>query len=74
MSPLRVMARGYSVTLRPGDGVVVRQLSDVEIGDAILVRVPGPERRDPDTGKVRERLPEDCEEIDARVTGKRRRR
>ncbi len=40
MSPLKVMARGYSVTFR-ADGHVVRRATDVAPGDSITVRVAG---------------------------------
>jgi len=59
LSPLRVLARGYSVTLKRSDGSVVRQAADVGVGEEIAIRV---------AGAACERLTE-CEEIDARVTG-----
>ena len=40
MSPLKVMARGYSVTFR-ADGRVVRRAADVAAGDSITVRLAG---------------------------------
>ncbi len=61
LSPLRVLARGYSVTLKKSDGSVVRQAADVGVGEEIAIRV---------AGAACERLTE-CEEIDARVTGTR---
>lgn len=39
LSPLRVLGRGYSVTQRAADGHVVRNVSDVRIGDQILTRL-----------------------------------
>ena len=39
LSPLEVMARGYSVTFRRGDGHLVRSAADVKVGDAIAVRL-----------------------------------
>jgi exodeoxyribonuclease VII large subunit len=61
LSPLRVLARGYSVTLKKSDGSVVRQAADVAVGEEIAIKV---------AGAACERLTE-CEEIDARVTGTR---
>ncbi|HYG77433.1 MAG TPA: exodeoxyribonuclease VII large subunit [Planctomycetota bacterium] len=39
LSPLRVLDRGYSVTLRTKDGKVVRSISDVADGEEIRTRV-----------------------------------
>ncbi|MCA9218875.1 MAG: exodeoxyribonuclease VII large subunit [Planctomycetales bacterium] len=39
LSPLRVLRRGYSVTQRAADGQVVRDASDVGVGDEILTRL-----------------------------------
>ncbi|MEZ6113126.1 MAG: exodeoxyribonuclease VII large subunit [Pirellulaceae bacterium] len=39
LSPLRVLGRGYSVTQRAADGQVVRDASDVGVGDEILTRL-----------------------------------
>ena len=61
MSPLAVMARGYSVTFRAGDGHVVRGADDVRPGDAISIRVA--------RGK-RAALSE-CDDIEATVTATR---
>jgi exodeoxyribonuclease VII large subunit len=61
LSPLRVLARGYSVTLKKSDDSVVRQAADVRVGEEITIKV---------AGAACERLKE-CEEIDARVTGTR---
>lgn len=61
LSPLRVLGRGYSVTLKKSDGSVVRQAADVAVGEEIAIKV---------AGAACERLTE-CEEIDARVTGTR---
>jgi exodeoxyribonuclease VII large subunit len=61
MSPLAVMARGYSVTFREADGHVVRGAEDVAPGDAISIRVA--------RGK-RSSLAE-CDDIEAVVTATR---
>ncbi len=39
LSPLAVLARGYSVTSREADGRVVTRASDLQIGDVIRTRV-----------------------------------
>jgi exodeoxyribonuclease VII large subunit len=39
LSPLAVLARGYSVTTRELDGQIVRDASDVQPGDAIRTRL-----------------------------------
>ena len=39
LSPLAVLARGYSVTSREADGRVVTQASDLQVGDVIRTRV-----------------------------------
>lgn len=38
LSPLKVLARGYSVTMRP-DGAVIRRAAEVQPGDAIRTRL-----------------------------------
>ncbi len=38
LSPLAVLARGYSVTQRDGDATVVRDAGDLELGDRLLTR------------------------------------
>ena len=38
LSPLKVLARGYSVTQRPRDLTVVRNASDLQIGEELLTR------------------------------------
>lgn len=38
LSPLSSLARGYSICLRP-DGGVVKSLSQVDIGEPVVVRV-----------------------------------
>ncbi len=43
MSPLKVMARGYSVTFRSSDGHVVRSAADVAPGDAVSIRLARPD-------------------------------
>ncbi len=58
MNPLKVMARGYSVTFRRADGRVVRSSADVQVGDELAIRfAPG------SCATLAE-----CEEVDARVT------
>ncbi|MCI0672650.1 MAG: exodeoxyribonuclease VII large subunit, partial [Myxococcaceae bacterium] len=57
MSPLKVMARGYSVTFRRADGAVVRSASDVRVGEDVIIRLAGVDCREPS----------DCEELEARV-------
>jgi exodeoxyribonuclease VII large subunit len=61
MSPLAVMARGYSVTFRAEDWKVVRGADDVRPGDAISIRLA--------RGK-RAALAE-CDDIEATVTATR---
>lgn len=39
LSPLRVLARGYSMTLRSDAHTVVRSAGDVEVGDLIVTRL-----------------------------------
>jgi exodeoxyribonuclease VII large subunit len=39
LSPLAVLARGYSVTLRPETGAVLRDAAAVEVGDEVSVRL-----------------------------------
>ncbi len=38
LSPLAVLARGYSVTQRDGDGTVVRDASELNVGDRLVTR------------------------------------
>jgi len=59
MSPLHVLARGYSVTLKKIDGKVVRRASDVAIGEALTIKLAGT-----DCQQLK-----DCDEIEAKVTG-----
>ena len=59
MSPLKVMARGYSVTFRKEDGRVVRSASQVQLGDELAIRLAGG-----DCNSL-----EECDEVDAQVTG-----
>jgi exodeoxyribonuclease VII large subunit len=59
LSPLAVLARGYSVTFRRKDGHVVRAANEVKVGDEIAIRLA------PNGCRVLD----DCEEIDAKVTG-----
>jgi len=61
MSPLKVMARGYAVVFRSRDQRVVRSASQVEVGEALAIKVAGAGCQ----------APEDCERIDATVTGTR---
>src|SRR5499427_8520988 len=61
MSPLKVMARGYAVVFRSRDQRVVRSASQVEVGEGLAIKVAGPGCQ----------APEDCERIDATVTGTR---
>jgi hypothetical protein len=65
MSPLAVMARGYSLTFKAADATLVRSAAEVEVGEALVIRVlpkgEGPER----SGLG------DCELIEAQVTAKR---
>src|SRR5215813_9089662 len=39
MSPLKVMARGYSVTFRKEDGRVLRRASQVKLGDELAIKL-----------------------------------
>ena len=39
ISPLATLARGYAIVQRAADGAVVRSMSDVQVGEAIRVRV-----------------------------------
>jgi exodeoxyribonuclease VII large subunit len=39
LSPLAVLARGYSVTLRASDGAVLRSADEVEVGQSIETRL-----------------------------------
>lgn len=64
MSPLKVMGRGYALVFRTRDRQVVRSASQVEVGEAVEIRVAG-------AGCDR---PEDCEQIDAAVTSTRGKR
>ena len=41
MSPLSVLARGYSLTTKASDGKLVRRAADVREGDRIVIRVAG---------------------------------
>jgi len=58
LSPLQVLARGYSVTFRRSDGHVVRTAADVKPGDAVAIRLAP-------RGAL---TLDECEEIDATVT------
>ena len=58
MSPLKVMARGYSVTIRKRDGVVVRTMADVRLGEGLAIKL----------ASAGARTLEGCEEIEATVT------
>ena len=58
MSPLKVMARGYSVVFRRDDQRVVRSASQVSPGDPVEIKLAGAGCE----------VPEDCERIDATVT------
>ena len=58
MSPLAVLARGYSVTFRRADGAVVRRASQVKVGDDLAIRLAAPGSR----------TLAECEEVDATVT------
>ena len=51
LSPLAVLARGYSVTRRPETGQVLRDASAVEIGDEVNVRLRQRELQCRVTGK-----------------------
>jgi exodeoxyribonuclease VII large subunit len=59
MSPLQVLARGYSVTLKKIDGKVVRRASEVAIGEALTIKL---------AGAGCQQL-SDCDEVEAKVTG-----
>ena len=59
MSPLKVMGRGYALVFRSRDRQVVRSASQVTVGEAIEIRVAGSGCESPD----------DCEQIDATVSG-----
>ncbi len=59
MSPLKVMARGYSVAFRKSDGRVVRTASQVQVGDELAIKLGGAGCN----------TLEECEEVDAQVTG-----
>ncbi len=61
MSPLQVMARGYAVVFRSRDQRVIRSASQVEVGEALAIKVAAAGCE----------TPEDCEQIDATVTGTR---
>ncbi|MFL5350473.1 MAG: exodeoxyribonuclease VII large subunit [Hyalangium sp.] len=58
MSPLKVMARGYSVTMRRRDGAVVRTISDVQPGEVLGIKLASSGAKSLDG----------CEEIEATVT------
>jgi exodeoxyribonuclease VII large subunit len=58
MSPLKVMARGYSVTIRRRDGAVVRTVAEVRPGEGLAIKL----------ASVGARTLEGCEEIEATVT------
>jgi exodeoxyribonuclease VII large subunit len=58
ISPLKVMARGYSVVFRRDDQRVVRAASQVQPGDALQIKLAGAGCKTPD----------DCDQIDATVT------
>jgi len=58
MSPLKVMSRGYAVTLRKSDGGVVRSIADVQPGEQLGIKFAS-------TGA---RTLGACEEIEATVT------
>jgi exodeoxyribonuclease VII large subunit len=59
MSPLKVMARGYGVVFRKQDRRIVRTVSQVQLGDELAIKLA-----DADSTTM-----EECEEIDAQVTG-----
>jgi exodeoxyribonuclease VII large subunit len=59
MSPLQVLARGYSVTLKTIDGKVVRRASDVAMGESLTIKL---------AGAGCQQL-KDCDQIEAKVTG-----
>lgn len=59
MSPLKVLGRGYSVVFQAEEGRLVRKAADVQVGDALRIRLAG---GTPSSLS-------DCDEIDARVTG-----
>jgi exodeoxyribonuclease VII large subunit len=58
MSPLKVMTRGYSVVFRKADSRVVRAASEVQVGEALEIKVGGAGCQSL----------EDCGQIDAQVT------
>jgi len=45
LSPDAVLERGYSITRRERDGVIVRRAGDVEDGEVLLTRVSAGELR-----------------------------
>ncbi len=59
MSPLKVMARGYAVVFRKQDRRIVRTASQVQLGDELAIKLA-----DADSATM-----EECEEVDAQVTG-----
>jgi exodeoxyribonuclease VII large subunit len=59
MSPLKVMARGYAMVFRKQDRRIVRTVSQVQLGDELAIKLA-----DADSTTM-----EECEEIDAQVTG-----
>jgi exodeoxyribonuclease VII large subunit len=59
LSPLKVMSRGYTVTLRRRDGAVVRSISDVRPGELLGIKLASSGAK----------TLEGCEEIEATVTG-----
>lgn len=58
MSPLRVMARGYSVAFRMADGQLVRSAGQLSPGDAFTLKL----------APVDAHTLEECQEVDATVT------
>jgi exodeoxyribonuclease VII large subunit len=38
LSPLAVLSRGYSVTLRAADGIVIRNATDLRAGEEMITR------------------------------------
>ncbi|RKH42338.1 exodeoxyribonuclease VII large subunit [Corallococcus sicarius] len=59
LSPLKVMSRGYAVTFRQKDGVVVRSTADVAVGDVLGIKLSAHGAK----------TLGGCEEIEATVTG-----
>nr|WP_279637106.1 exodeoxyribonuclease VII large subunit [Corallococcus praedator] len=59
LSPLKVMSRGYAVTFRQRDGVVVRSMGDVVVGDVLGIKLAAHGAQ----------TLGGCEEIEATVTG-----